>query len=201
MVDAAREDSEVVDLERRLGDLGEATDGRHRAHVHRKIGIGHLPLQRLLERSLRKVERVEAELVSLVVKRKEKRQSLDMIPMVMTDQDMSENRPAAEFLHKRLSEHPHAGAAVDDEQRSRVRAELQARCIAAVSEAFRLWGGDGAADSPELQPHKVRSLYDSRGITTHSDTRFGHEAPREKSRRHGARLPIDWIAEAANGWT
>lgn len=94
------------------------------------------------------------KLVGLLVQGNEKRQALNMVPVIVTQQDVRVNGPVAELLSQRLAQHAHAAPAIDDEQASAVRPELDARRVPAVAKVLLLWRGGGAADSPELDAHK-----------------------------------------------
>ena len=73
------------------------------------------------------MEGVKIKLVGLLVKRHKEGQTLNVVPVIMAEQDVGANRPAAEFLGQRLTQHAQARAAINDQQASAVGAEFKTR--------------------------------------------------------------------------
>src|SRR5580692_2665804 len=88
----------------------------------------------------------------VIVERTKERNSLNVVPMKMGDENMSRNRLAIELVAHGLSKDAKAGAAVED-IKAVSNAHLDAGSITSIAHIFRLGSRRGSANSPELNTH------------------------------------------------
>ena len=89
MVQVSRSDRDVIDLEFAFDQLVVVDLGAHFIEPHREIGILHLPGQRFLDGLPDASGRVNVPFVSWHKKRSKERNALNVIPMSMTNEDVT----------------------------------------------------------------------------------------------------------------
>src|SRR5450755_2710236 len=99
--------------------------------------------------------KVEAVL-AVIVQWPEEREALDVVPVKMGYENMGGNRAGVELVAEGLSQHPEAGATVED-VKVVSDAHLHAGGVAPVTHILRLRSGRRSSNSPELDPHKPPS--------------------------------------------
>src|SRR5215467_9032907 len=105
-----------------------------------------------------RTEAVEVELIVFAVQRGKKRNSLDMVPVVVGDENMRLGIALAGFWSgPTAAENAQPGAAIENELRAVGGDELKAGRVAAVAPGGRIDGRSRATDSPKAEPgHRVR---------------------------------------------
>ena len=129
----------------------------HRIEVDREIGVLHLPGQRFPQRRAKAARRIHVPLVGPVEQRCEERETLDMVPVGMADEDVAAQRRRALRLQ---------GVAQDADSRSGVEYQLcpvagahfHARGVAAVTHRLRPGCGNRTACTPESDAHRSAPL-------------------------------------------
>src|SRR5581483_2121475 len=141
-------------VERNFGfaERAELSAGGHLAHVHGKIGIGHLLLEGALQTAVAAGCVKEEPIVRVVVQRPEKGDALNVVPVKVGDKNMRLDGAGAEFAQQVLAEISKAGAAVEDVEMP-VNPHLNAGGVAPVAHVFRLRSRSRAPHSPELNVH------------------------------------------------
>src|SRR5262249_61678469 len=114
---------DVVDGERALDQVVITNGGRELLKRHRKIGVLHLPRERIAQGLREALGAVDVPLGAWREQRRKEREALDMVPVRVADQDVA--RLDAGLLQP-LAERMRAGAAINDNQRSPSRAQLDA---------------------------------------------------------------------------
>src|SRR5579884_1245721 len=131
--------SAMVKLHAAFINVGELPVRRHLTHVHGKIRIGHLLFQGLL-RAAPAAGRVENKRIfAVAIKRRKKRNALDMVPVKVGKKNMRGNGMPVLLLHKLLAQVAETGAAKKD-----VRVPVPAAPTAGVlapKALFSGWGG------------------------------------------------------------
>src|SRR5579863_2000835 len=94
--------------------------------------------------------------LTVVVKRPEEWNSLNMVPVEMGYEDEGRNGPSVEFVAERLSHHAEAGAAIENIQ-AVSDADLHAGSVASITHIFGLRSWCRSTNSPELNPHESRA--------------------------------------------
>src|SRR6185312_3925210 len=108
----------VVEVHAAFFNAEELAFRGHLAHVHRKVGIGHLAFNRILQTAIAaggmEVERVAV----ILVKRAEERNSLNMVPMEMRDENVRLYGCLGRVreLGEMLAENAKSGTAVENKQ-------------------------------------------------------------------------------------
>ena len=156
VVEARAGDLHVGDLE--LGRVGQLAKGDLRPGLgerNGKVGILGLRGEHRLQVEVVALARVDRELVAALVKRREVRQPLDVIPVGMTNEQVNVGAPGL-TLGKFLAEFADAGPGVDDDARSRGRAHLDARSVAAIALGFRPGNRQRPTHAPESNFHDGR---------------------------------------------
>src|SRR5207253_3373837 len=144
-------DAERADAELALTQLDDLHLGRELIHRHGEVRVVHLPPERRGERPIDASRAVDREIRARKEGRQEERQSLDVIGVGVTDEQVGPDRSAA---GERDAQLPRTGAAVEDEEGPVVRAGLDARRVAAVPDGVAARRGDGSAHAPEPDPHQ-----------------------------------------------
>ena len=155
MVQPARGDFVFADGERftSVHFVEFAFRGHHR-HVHRKIRYGHLRFEHLLQAvgsQEFRAEAVKLKFVLLHVERRKKRDSLNMIPVVMGDQDVCSLAFFPAWCGPAVAQHAQPCPAIQYEARAVRCFQLQARRVAAVAPRARIHGWRGSAHAPKIQ--------------------------------------------------
>ncbi len=127
---------------------------RHRAHVHgkiraRKLRFQHFP--KAVRTQIFRLKAVEVEFVLRFKKRSKERQALNVIPVVVRHKDVRMYAALPMRLRPKIPQHPHAGAAIEDEPGAFGRRQLQAWRVSAIAPGIALKRRRRAAHSPENQ--------------------------------------------------
>ena len=147
----------LVDHETAFNQVVVTQRRAHRIEVDREIGVLHLPGQRFLQRRAKAARRIHVPLVGAVEQRREERETLDMVPVGMPDEDVAAQRRRALRLQ---------GVAQDADSRSGVEYQLRpvagahfhARGVAAVTHRLRPGCGNRTACTPESDAHRFAPL-------------------------------------------
>ena len=135
-----------------LRDVDEIALRREETKVDGKIWYGHLSFERLAG-FLRRFHRIERDPVFLPVQRLEERQSLDVVPMKMSEEEMQIGRLAGSLLHQCGTKRTNACAAIDDDDLASWQPKFEAACIAAIARVLNAGCRNRSAYSPELHQH------------------------------------------------
>ena len=125
MVEIARRDRDVVDLELPLDEVVVLDVGAEVEELDREVRVLHLPGERVVDRRVETARAVDVPHVPGLEQRGEERQALDVVPVGVADEEMAVDATAGSLIpvvHEGLTELVDAGAAVEDEQRPRVGA-------------------------------------------------------------------------------
>ena len=152
VIEVARGHADVADREVALHEVVVAQRGLELLHADREVLVLHLPGQGVAQRLAQAARGVHVPLVTAQEERREERKALDVVPVGVRDQHVAVIGRGP-LGHQRVAEAVGAGAAVQDEQRPRRRAHLDARGVAAIADGRRPRLGDRPADSPEPHPH------------------------------------------------
>src|SRR5712692_4487397 len=106
----------LANAELTFNQIMEADGGAKLLEGHRKIGVLHLPGQRGLQVVSPAPWRIEIPLTSRNEERREKRESLNMVPVRVGDQQVSAHGRSSRGK-QRLPETMGPGAAVEDDER------------------------------------------------------------------------------------
>src|SRR5712671_4630881 len=132
----------------------------HGRHVHWKIGYGHLRFEHLLQAVAAqkfRTETIKLKLVLFRVQRGEKRNSLNVIPVIVGDKDMRFRRAACSRRISAITQHAQACAAIQNELRAIGRDQFEAGRVSAVTPSGRVHRRRGASYTPETQLGKGSS--------------------------------------------
>jgi hypothetical protein len=116
---------------------------------HGKVGAFHLAGERGDESLARAFAAKNPQLAARIVNRPEKRQSLNVIPMCVCEEQRKIQRLAFELLEQRLPQRAQAGSRVEDDDVV-TAADFDARGVAAIAHGCRARRGNGAAHAPEF---------------------------------------------------
>src|SRR5579863_3576592 len=161
MIDEARGDFIFADDESvSAADFHEFLLGDHGRHVDRKIGSGHLGFKYLLEAVAAEMlgtKTVEMKCVVFGIQRSEERNALNVIPVIVSDQNVgfgithAGGDDASGGSDPAAAEHAEAGAAIQNKLRAVGRGEFEAGRVSAVAPRRRVHGGCGTTNAPEAQ--------------------------------------------------
>ena len=141
------------------GNLAEFAFGAHRGDVDRKIGLGELRFEHLAQAVWAEVLRLKAEEMKSIPRVEEgveKRNTLNVIPVVVRHQHLCLNPGVVAGLQPLVAEHPQSRAAIEDESRAIRSGKLEARRVPAIAPGVTLESGDGASHAPENQFGRLR---------------------------------------------
>ena len=156
MIEPRAGDLHVGDLE--LGRVGQLAEGNVRPGLgerDREIRILGLRGEHRPQVEVVALARVDRELVAALVEGREVRQPLDVIPVGVADEKMDVGAPRLPF-GKLLAELADPGAGVDDDPRTRRRAHLDARSVAAIALGLRPRNRQRPTHAPETNLHDGR---------------------------------------------
>ena len=136
MIQIARSDGNIVDLKRSLDKLVVANFGAKLIKLNRKVSILHLPCERVMQRLAHTFRSVDVPLAARRKEGSEEGNALDMIPVRMTDQDMTARR---RFVGSKqmLSKLSQTGPAINDDEAAARCRDLDARGVATVADRGR----------------------------------------------------------------
>src|SRR5262245_58721715 len=92
-----------------------------------------------------------------VIERAKEGNSLDMVQVEVTEEDMSFDRPAGELFFEFFSEQTYTRSAVQNEDLGTVRSQLDTGGIASETHVFLLRCWRGTTNSPESRMHSKAS--------------------------------------------
>ena len=153
MVQRKRNDLDPASLHMATGFDGVEVAARsHLIEVDGEIRLRHLAFQRFLERpSFNSGE--ERDVILRTVDGDEERQTLDVIPVKVGEEEFDVQRLSRRFFHEGLAQIPDTTAGVKNEDVVRRRSNLDAGRVAAESKIFHLGSGGRAPHSPEPEPY------------------------------------------------
>ena len=122
------------------------------ANGNGEVRIVRLRREHRLQVQVVALARVDGHLVAALVERREERQPLDVIPVGVADEQV-DARVAGLAFGQLLAQLADPGAGVDDDTRSRRRADLDARGVAAITFGLGPRHGKRPANAPEADPH------------------------------------------------
>lgn len=136
MIEVARSDGDIVDLKRTLDEFMVADFGAKLVELNRKVSILHLPRESVAQRFAHAFRSVDVPLAAGRKEGSEEGNALDMVPVRMTDQDMTTRR---RFVGSKqvLSEQPQTGPAINDDAAAARRRDLDARGVATIADRGR----------------------------------------------------------------
>src|SRR5262249_60228418 len=169
MVEIARRHLDVVDLEGALDQVVIADRGAELVECDREITVLHLPGERFAQGLAESFGAINVPFVARLEQRREEWNALDVIPMGMTDQDVS--APALSARHQRRTKRARAGAAIDDDERAARRSYFDARRVSAVTSGARTGRRYRTARAPEFYSHTGLALQANSGCRG-ADCRF-----------------------------
>ena len=160
MVQKSRPYVRVVDIPLvSAGHFSKCTRGSHRGDVHREVRFGKLSLEHLakaISPEILRFETVKVKPVLAFEKWMEKRDTLNVIPMIVRYEDVGIDsavappfRPAAVDRVQIIAQHPQAGTAIKDEPAATGSRQLDTRGIAAIAPRITFDRWRRAADAPE----------------------------------------------------
>src|ERR1700730_1710408 len=155
MMEPARGYLVVADLKGfRIFQLPELPLGIHCRKIHREIGQCHLRFHHLSKRVLAEVLRtktIKLKMIFFVVEWSEKRQPLNVIPVVMGNENVCLVAPALVRSAPAASKRAQTGSAIQNKLRSIGRDKLEAWRIATVTPSCRIDSWCRATYTPETQ--------------------------------------------------
>ena len=130
---------------------------------------------------------VKVEAIAFGVKRRKKRKSLNMIPMVVRDKNMRFGGLGSVRTHPAVSQHAKAGSAVQDKLRAVGRQQFQARRVSAIAPRRRVYRRRRAAHTPEAESCSWRGhLLALEGVSECASMIFlGRKSPLKQDPLHG----------------
>jgi hypothetical protein len=98
---------------------------------------------------------VERELALGVIQGAKKRDTLNVVPMKVGDENVSRYGAVAEFAFQLMAQDTKAGAAIEDVYLV-AEAQLDAGGISSVAHVFGLWRGSRSPHTPKSNPHSLK---------------------------------------------
>ena len=110
---------------------------------------------------------MERDRIVSAIKRREKRQPLDVVPVKVSQKNVGVDRRVRDFLYQALAQPAYSASGVKNETLARRRTDLDARRVPAEFEVLSLWRGRGSANTPEADVHPTVVLSEGH-LSTHS---------------------------------
>ncbi len=155
MIQFTRGDGVFTDLEDVAAfDFLEFSLGAHGGEIDGEIRKRHLRFKNLLETVASEkfgAKAIEVKFVGFRVERREKGNSLDVIPVVVRDEDVRFRAVARGGSGPAGAERAKSGAAIEDDDAAVGRNEFEAGRVAAVAPSGGVHGGRRAAHAPEAE--------------------------------------------------
>src|SRR5665213_1317305 len=123
------------------------------AEFHRKVSELHLTRENFRQRTVGALRTADGEAVARNKQRGKKRETLNMIPVSMTQED-GRLQGLWTVRQKIPAQRARAGAAIEDKAGTGIGHCFYAGRIAAIAEGGRAWRGDGTASSPKAQQQR-----------------------------------------------
>ena len=134
--------------------LGHVNIAGHVPHADREIGALHLRGQSRIETFARPFVAQNAQLVLCTVSRDKKRETLDVVPVCVRDQQREIDPLVLEFLRQRQAKPANSAPRVEDDDFA-IGADLHARRVASVFDRARAGCGNRAAHPPEFDARRL----------------------------------------------
>src|SRR5207247_8921222 len=99
MVQIARGDADVIDLETTLDEVMKKDAGTELIECDREVNVLHLSGKRVAKRLAETGRPIDIPVTSVNKQRRKKRKSLDVIPMRVTEQDAATQRSSGFSQH------------------------------------------------------------------------------------------------------
>ena len=154
-------DADAAELERTLGQVVEAEVRTHRLHRDRRVLVGHLPLEGLLQRAPTSTGCIDLPITARREEGGKEGKTLNVIPVGVADQERAAQATAA-ARHELGSEPVSARTTVENQQRAIRGAHLHAGGVPPVAQRRSPRLRDGSPGAPEANAHGV-SLHPSSG--------------------------------------
>lgn len=122
-------------------DFAKLALGGHHADIDGKVRFSELSLKDLSQAigpEIFRLKAVEVKAVSRLKQRIEKRKPLDMVPMIMSDQDVGVESVPAMVMRPLVTKHPEARAAIEYERSTVGSGKFEARRVSAVAPCVAL---------------------------------------------------------------
>ena len=148
MVQILRLDEGVPDSEESFAEFGVTDTARQIIQTYGEIGVLHLPGHCIFDASVESERSIDVDFSAWKEHGSEKRETLDVIPVRMADQDV-DLRERCRRVQKRGSQCADAGTAVEDDQIAVFGLNLDAGCVSTVAESPRPWAGYGTSGPPK----------------------------------------------------
>src|SRR5690349_271421 len=152
MIQELRGDSYPIDVMRALGKILILDVCSQLAKFHREVCIFHLAGQHIGKRAVAALGTADSEAITWYEQRSEERETLNMIPVSMSEKDGGFDRPRR-MRHPVVAEYTRSSAAIENKALSGLGLDFDAGCVAA--EMVRPHAGSGYRSSraPETQSH------------------------------------------------
>ena len=136
------------------GDFVKFASRAHHGHIDRKIWAGELGFKNLLQAMWTQIFGLKAVKMKTILgleKGTEKRNALNVIPVVVRDQDVGFNAEAALIGSEQVAQAANSSAAIENERSAVGRGEFEAGSIAPIAPGVALDGGRRATHAPKHQ--------------------------------------------------
>src|SRR6516165_1531067 len=147
-------DPDIIDIESALEQIMIAYGGAELVGRYRKIGVLHLPRECFAQRLIQPFRSIDVPFVSGREEGREKRNTLDMIPMGMTDENVSGQAPGP-ARHQVEPQTVKPSPAIYNNKRSALRAKLKAWRVSAMARCRRSGLGQRTLRTPKLNLHRA----------------------------------------------
>jgi hypothetical protein len=175
MVQVLRFNKDFTDPEKAFLELCIVNPACEVLHLDREVRVLHLTRKRIFETPLERNRAVNVQLASGQKCGREKRKSLNMIPMRVADQQMNSMRTQA--LEHVETKQAYSGTAVENDSCAIVGADFDAGGIASIDSCLVSWRRDGTTGSPETYVH-CRAIFAAMHVAVkrirRKERRVGH---------------------------
>src|SRR5262245_15616709 len=154
MVQILRDDAHTADRKATFDQIVKARRRPELRERNGKVVVLHLSGQGPFELLPDRTRSVDVPRITRHEERREERETLDVIPVGVRDQQMAVVRGLARG-HQRMSQLVSAGPTVEDQEGPVDASDLYARCVAAIAERGGARLGDGTTGAPEPDLHHV----------------------------------------------
>src|SRR4030095_13451033 len=156
MIQILRGHADAPDLEHALCQIVEPDFGVEGRQRDREILVGHLASKARLDLSAVATWGIDLPDVIRDEERRKERKALNVIPMGVTDEEMTMHR-AGGCRHQSAPEPVGAGAAIEDDEGAISGAHFHTRGVAAIAQRCRPGLRDGSTGAPEANAHSKHS--------------------------------------------
>ncbi len=155
VVEVAGGDHRPAEVEASLDEILVVDLGLQLFEGDGEVAVLHLPRQDLAQRCAEAARTVDAPPVVGLEQRREERQTLDVIPVGVTDEDVPVDGIAGRPVEQVEAQGMATGAAVDHDHGPVVRLDLDTRGVAPVEDRGRARLGDRPPGPPERDVHRL----------------------------------------------